>query len=162
MKSPRLRAIVIALFGNLLVVLPAMAVMVIVVVSPDKLDQGAYVFSVATNAAPNGTAVRVGIHLKTPDTPPAVSTRADLCLKLSHGGGVSYSDKQSNGQPLPTLTVTRRDQDMEASFVASDELLQNTNLYFTFSAVGVRSGQVVMPGGWIYELNLREFFRPVR
>ena len=159
----RTRRLSIVLVLAVLIAVPAFALMVIVSVTPNNLDPGPYVFSVATNAAPDGVMVQIAIHLKK-GSPSSSSTRAGLYFKLGHGGNISYGDKQPNGQSLPAVALTQRGRDWSANFVAGDELLQSTNLYFTFmvqpNVFGVSGERVLMPGGEIYELNLREFLRP--
>ena len=159
----RTRLLAMALMVGVLVAVPALAVMVIVAVTPNSLDRGPYVFSVSTNAVSDGVAFQIAIHLKK-GSPASSSTHAGLYFKLGHGGNISYGDKQPNGRSLPAVALTQRGRDWAADFVASDELLQSTNLCFTYmvqpNVFGVSGERVLMPGGEIYELNLRDFLRP--
>src|SRR5579859_5411394 len=121
----RHRFLAIVLIFAVLVAVPALAVMVIVAVTPNSLDRGPYVFSVSTNAVSDGVAVQIDIHLKK-GSPSSSSTHAGLYFKQGHGGNISYGDKQPNGQSLPAVALTQRGRDWAANFVAGDELLQST------------------------------------
>lgn len=159
---PRLFAVAL-IFGGMAVV-PALAVMVIVPVTPDTADRGGYSFSVSTNVEADGVSIHIDIRMRQT----SASTRASAGLYLKQGVGrgrnVTYGDRQPNGQPMPPVTLTQRDRVWEADFVASSQLLQSTNLYFNFvvqpNVVGVNGQRTLVPGGWIYELNLREFLKP--
>jgi hypothetical protein len=127
-------------------------------VTPKTLDQGRFVFSISTRPAHEGIAFHVIITAKTGAIPSDSSVYVGSVTTMPDGARVS-------GPVKPDLQVTLQKDDRiwKADFVASSDLLKNSDVYVVFDVIAhvMENGKSVpMPSADMYEIKLRDFLKP--
>jgi hypothetical protein len=138
-------------------------------VTPTNLNSFFYTFTVSTNATDTGVAFHVTITDKRfdiyPESIAAVGTitRKDVTNAVMRGAGVL---KEASFAPLkPALPVIlKKDKRVwTADFIASHELLNDTNVFFVFGVPGSvkpKGETEPSPAQDFYEVKLQDFARP--
>ena len=127
-------------------------------VTPKTLDQGRFVFTISTRPAHKGIAFHVIITAKTGAIPPDSSVYVGSVTTMPDGARYS-------GPVKPDLQVTLQKDDRiwKADFVASSDLLKNSDVYVVFDVIAhvIENGKSVpMPSADMYEIKLRDFLKP--
>jgi hypothetical protein len=137
-------------------VLSAYAVSVEISVTPQNLNQRQYVFSISTNAAPNGIFFHVNISA-TKDAIYSDST-VDVCTVVH----TSDSSSIESTKHAIKIVLKKDIHVWKANFIVSNKMLKSSNLYFIFTEfthVEINGKSVVMPSATFYEIKLKDFLK---
>lgn len=139
--------------------LPAFGLSTEISVTPQSLDQGAFLFSITNQPATNGLAFHVTITAKNPPILP--DSIVNLASASSSDDG--RSRQISPAQPEPPVTLTKSDRVWLADIIVPKELMADTNLclLFTVPVYDIRQDgtRMRMPADEFYEIKLRDFVR---
>jgi len=127
-------------------------------VTPARLDQGAYVFSVSANTATNGAAFQVIITAKKGDI--ASDCSVGVCV-VSHWGDGSGTQIVPAQPPIP-VTLKTNGRIWRADFTVSEAELKQAGLCCVFTEQShwmVKGKSVPAPSATFYELSLQDFAR---
>lgn len=137
-------------------VLSAHGLSVEIAVTPKRLDQGKYAFSISTNTTQDGMSFHVIITAKTGDIPSDSNVGLSIVTHWEPGGSQIMPEK-----PTIQVMLEKDNRTWEASFAVTRELLKKPGLCLVFTEYDgfVVNGKKHPNSATFYEIKLQDFLK---